>query len=528
MRKFLVKIGLVLIAAAGLFIWFQGDASVLAGAHPLGMDDSSGWLAANSHNPVVMDTLEAANTGVLRIEIPWSMVEKSPGAFSWQFESENGTVNLVQLFSRLQRRGIEPVAVLSGGPIYLSHLYPQQPIYREQLLESLERFAGAAADQFGSDVRYWQIGTAINDAEAWGMVQFPLADAPLAEPDPVLYSEMLQRAYHAIKQKDSSATILLGDLVFSAHCANHPNEFLQIIAEQDAWYAFDVVNLSVPQMASAPESAAVDSCGVIPQQLSGIPAADSIQATVELINEIGLKPLWIHDLHFSASFLESEAAARGTIPEVAASDMLARASGLLRAYGGVARVFWRFDPLGNTPGLLALQTYANLSRTLTGRYDGSGLPESRDAFALRFRGNGKVSMLAWYAQGRDDASAITISRLEGYEVTAFSADSDSLKTRDGIALPVDDGGNVALMVSERPVLISGRPSDIKQTITQTFEDSVAQARAGMKAKANNWMQAQKAKAAVKVSDWVEEQQASLLNSLRISLEAWLRKSLGLV
>jgi len=528
MRKLLIKIGLILAAAAGLFIWFRSDASVLAGAHPLGMDDSSGWLAANSHNPAVMNTLEAANTGMLRIEIPWDMVEKSPGAFTWQFESDNGTVNLMQLFSRLRRRGIEPVAVLSGGPIYLSHLYPQQPVYREQLLESLERFAGAAAQQFGSDVRYWQIGTNINDAEAWGMVQFPLADTPLAEPDAVLYSEMLQRAYHAIKQQDSSATILMGDLVFPAECANHPNSFLQTIADQGAWYAFDIVNLSIPQMASAPESAVVDSCGIMPQQLSGIPAADSIQAAAELISETGEKPLWIHNLHFSASFLESEASTRGTIPEAVSSDMLARASALMRAYGGVERIFWRFDPLDNTPGLLALQTYANLSQTLTGRFDGSGLPPSQEAFALRFRGNGKVSMLAWYAQGGDDASAMMINSMEGYEVTAFSADSDSLRIRDGFTLPVDDGGNIALMVSERPVLITGHSTDFKQTITQTFEDSAAQAKQGMKAKVNNWMQTQKAGAAARVSDWVQEQQASLLSSLRASLEAWLRKSLGLV
>jgi len=528
MQKLFIKFGLLLTAAAGLFTWFHGDASVLAGAQPLGMDDSSGWLAANSHNPVVMDTLEAANTGVLRVEIPWDKVEKSPGAFTWQFESEHGTVNLVQLFNRLQRHGIEPVVVLSGGPLYLSHLYPQQPVFREQLLESLDRFASAAADQFGSNVRYWQIGITINDAEAWGKVQFPVADAPLAEPDAALYSEMLQRAYHAIKHKDSSAMILLGDLVFSAHCANHPNQFLQTISDQGAWYAFDVVNINLTQMDSAPESAVVDSCGILPGELSGIPAADSIQAVVEMIGKTGDKRLWIHDLHFSASFLESEAVARGTIPEVAASDMLARASALLRAYGGVERVFWRFNPLDNTPGLLALQTYANLTDTLAGRFDGSGLPESRDAFALRFRGGGKVGMLAWYAHGGEDANAMMINRLEGYEVTAFSADSDSLKTKDGIALPVDDGGNVALLVSERPVLISGRPSDIKQTITQTFEDSTSQAKAGVKAKANSWMQAQKAKTAQKVSDWVEEKQASLLNSLRTSLEAWLRKSLGLV
>ena len=93
---------------------------------------------------------------------------------------------------------------------------------------------------------------------------------------------------------------------------------------------------------------------------------------------------------------------------------------------------------------------------------------------------------------------------------------------------MDDGGNIALMVSERPVLISGRPADLKQTITQTVEDGAAQASAGAQAKLNQWLQAQKAKAAASVSGWVAEQQASLLDSLRTSLGEWLRKSLGLV
>jgi len=528
MRKLLIKAGLILTAAAGLFLWFRNDASVIAGAHPLGMNDSSGWIAANSHNPDVMDTLEAANTGVLRVKIPWEMVEKSPGAFSWQYESEYGNVDLSQLFSRLQRHGIEPIAVLSGGPVYLSHLYPQQPVYRDQLLESMARFAGAAAEQFGGDVQYWQIGDSINDPSSWGKVQFPLADAPIAAPDPILYSEMLQTAYHAIKNEDSGSAILTGDLVFPAECINHPALYLQAISDAGGWYAADVINLRLPEIADIPELAVVDSCGILPMQVSGIPSADSIRAISELISEIGEKPLWVHDIYLSAPFLESEATARGTIPEAVQSDLLARTSALLRAYSGTERVFWRLDPLANTPGLLALQTYANISETLTGRYDGSGPPESRNAFALRFRGGGKVSMLAWYAQGGQEASAMMINGLEGYEMTAFSADTDSLKARNGIKLPVDEGGNIALMVSERPVLISGQPSDIKQAITQTVEDSTAQASAGIKSKLNNWLQAQKARAAAKVGDWVEEQQVSLLNSLRTSLEEWLRKSLGLI
>lgn len=120
-----------------------------------------------------------------------------------------------------------------------------------------------------------------------------------------------------------------------------------------------------------------------------------------------------------------------------------------------------------------------------------------------------------------------IDGVNGYRLQAFSADSDSLKSKSGIDLPVDDGGNIALMVSERPVLISGRPSDIKTTVIQVVEDSTAQVSAGLQVKFNSWMRTQKVKATAKLGDWAAEQQASLLSALRTSLEEWLRKSLGL-
>jgi hypothetical protein len=122
---------------------------------------------------------------------------------------------------------------------------------------------------------------------------------------------------------------------------------------------------------------------------------------------------------------------------------------------------------------------------------------------------------------------MVIDGVDGYDLHAFSADSSSLKNKDGFYLPVDAGGSSALLVSERPVLISGYPSNIKQTVTQTVEDSAVQASAGMQAKLQNWLQAQKSQAAASVGDWMAKQQASLLESLRSNFEQWLRKSLGL-
>ncbi len=135
--------------------------------------------------------------------------------------------------------------------------------------------------------------------------------------------------------------------------------------------------------------------------------------------------------------------------------------------------------------------------------------------------------MTWYAQGGEEALPLVIDGVDGYDLHAFSADSASLQNKHGFELPIDAGGSTALLVSERPVLISGHPSDIKQSVTQTVEDSAAQASAGMKAKLQNLLQAQKARAAASVGEWVAEQQASLLDSLRSSFQQWLQKSLGL-
>jgi hypothetical protein len=527
MRKFILKTTAILLAAAALFVWFRTDASVLADASALGMDDSSGWIAVNSQNPEVMDTLEAAQVSMLQIALPWDTVELSPGAYVWAVSQNDGYTDFNLLFNRLVKHGVKPVVVLSGGPVYLSHLYPQQPVYRDQLLANWENYVRAAVQQFGNNVDHWQIGGVINNPAQWGMVTFPGAESPSAPPDPNLYGEMLEIAYSVIKSAQASDMVMLGELEFTSDCAFHPINYLQVLNDLDLWYAFDAISLSLPELDTAPENAAVDSCGIMPIQLSGIPGADSLRAAVDFAELAGDKPLWVHGLRFSNDMLTAEAAARGTLPEVTASDYLARASGLYLSFGKADRIFWSFDPLSNTPGLIAMQTYANLSHTLGGRYEGSSLPSGTDAFALRFRGGGKLSLLAWYAKSGEEALPMVIGGVDGYDLHAFSADSASLKHKDGVELPVDAGGSTALLVSERPVLISGHPSDIKQSVTQTAEDSAAQASAGLQAKLQNWLQAQKAKAATSVGDWAAEQQASLLDSLRSSFEQWLRKSLGL-
>ena len=527
MRKFLFKTLLLLTAVSALFIWLRSDDTVLAGSTALGMDDSSGWLTANSQVSKAFDVLETIQVSMLRVELPWNEVELSPGVFVWSYQNDNGYMDYEQLFKRLERRNIRPVVVLSGGPVYLSHLYPQQQVSRESLLESWRSYVAAAVQQFGDQVDYWQIGAALNDPETWGQVLFPDASNPEAEPDAELYAELLEIAYSVIKSKAGGDTVILGDLELGGDCAYHPLLYLQALNELDAWYAFDVVSLALPALENSPDTAVVDTCGYAPLQSSGSPLADSILAVHDFIDEIGAKKLWANELSLSSDLTAAKAAERVTLPEVVESDYLARASGLLLAYADVDKVFWSYQPQSSVPSAIALQSFANLSRTLSANAGGGGLAGSQDFETLRFKNAGKLSVLTWRVQGGDEAQVQVIPDMDGYKLYAYSVDAESLKAGKGIRMDADAGGNIALMVSERPVLISGRPQDLKKSLSSFVADNAEQAGQGLKAKATSWFQAQKAKAADKVGLWVEEKQASLLDILRVSFQQWLRKSLGL-
>jgi len=526
MKKLLIKTLLLLLAAAALLTWLRADAVVLSGGGMLGLEDSSGWLAANSQNPRVMDILEALEAGMLRVHLDWSATEPAADAYAWSFQSPEGLKDYDQLLSALERRGVRPVLVLEGGPSYGNHLYPQQPVPRDQLLARWEAFVHAAVARFGKKVHYWQIGTRINDAEAWGRVLFPSAPSPSAPPDPLLYGEMLARAYSIIKAAHPSDTVILGGLALGGDCTFHPLTYLQTLDELDVWYAFDVISLDLPALDGAPEIVAPDACGRMPQVQTSMPLTDSVKAVSEFVQSVGQKPIWVGGLTFSSETLSGLAEQHGTLPQVIESDYLARASTLLLAYGGADKVFWRFAPQKSLPGAIALQSYANLSRVL----GAVNLNKTESHFAgqreeVRFRSGGKLALVTWTLEG--SAAPTALADLGGYRVHAYSTDAPGLKNKYGVELPVDAGGGAALMVGERPVLIIAQPKDLKSSAGMFLQDFTDQAMQGLRIKAASWAQAQKARAADKVGAWMEEQQKSLLDTLRESFSQWLRRSLGL-
>lgn len=528
MHKFLIKTLVLLMAAGGSFFWLRSDASVLAGAAAFGLDDVSSFLAANSQDPAVFNLLESAQAGYVRVELPFAEVSPASGTYVWAYQGDNGYKDFNQLFEMLGRRGIRPVVVLSGGPAFANHLYPQQPVFREELLDAWTNYLRAAVQQFSSRVDYWQVGGLINDPQDWGTVVFPDSEAPISAPDPELYADMLRIAYSVIKSAQGTDTVLLGGLAFSGDCAFHPLAYLQALSDLDAWYAFDAISLELPALDSPPETVQVNACGYLPVQTTGIPLVDAVRSVVDYSQNRAAKPLWVHGLSISPYLLTAKAEERGALPEVMESDYLTRTAAILLAEGGADRIFWRYDPVSGIPGVIALQSFANLSQSLSGSFDSSGVSLADGSLqAMRFRGSGKLTTIVWRPSSGNEFSATVIPGFEGYDPYAWSVDAGSLKHRDGIELSVDNGGSVALMLGERPVIISGKPADFKGSIILFLKDSAVQAGKGLEGKVAAVFQAQKTKAAEKVTAWVEEQQQSLMDTLKASFNQWLRKSLGL-
>ena len=527
MRKFLFKILCLAAAITAALFWFESDGGILADTSPLGMDDSSGWLTGHSQDSKSFDVLETIHSGMLRVEMPWNKVEPSAGAFVWSFQSDTGYVDYKAIFSRLEKRGIQPVVILDGGPVYLSSLYPQQPASTESLLENWQNYVSAAVQQFGSQVDYWQIGGVINDPSYWGSLLYPLDEGAQAEADLELYVKMLKSAYTIIKSSSAGDTVILGELALNGDCAQHPLFYLQNINEKEAWYDFDTVAIRLPALDDAPDNTAVDACGFNSLQPSGVALTDPVKAIGEFMGEIDPKPVWVTNLSLSQDLVAARAAERMTLPEVVESDYLARASGLLLAYGGVDKIFWHYAPQDGQPAVIALQSFANLSQTLSTNASHDNASTSADFKVLRFRKNGRLAILTWRAKGGDEAQALVIPDVAGYKLKAYTSDTDSLKASKGVKMNVDAGGSTALMVSERPILISGRLSNLKESLSAMLSENSEQAGRELQNRLTGWVQVQKNKAADQVGNWVAKQQASLLDILRSSFQQWIRQSLGL-
>ena len=145
-----------------------------------------------------LDLMASTGAQWLRASITWGSIELSPGTYDW-----TGTDRVVQ---GALDRGLSVLAVISSAPGWdrkpgcvTDECAPKDPgPYAAFVRVAVQRYAPLG-------VHAWEIWNEPNQAAFWG-----------PRPDPVAYTDLLERASSAIHEVDQGATVLNGGLAPAA------------------------------------------------------------------------------------------------------------------------------------------------------------------------------------------------------------------------------------------------------------------------------------------------------------------------
>ena len=452
-----------------------------------------------------------------RLAVPWDQVEPAAGLFRWEVASDGSIRNVDQWVDQASSAGSEVMLVLQGGPVYLPQT-ADQPIAPPALLASWQTYVEAAVNRYGDRVHTWQIGNQINNRAAWGAVLYPLHPTPLAEPDPILYAQMLQSAARIIRAHNPADRVVLGSLnsSSSADCAASPFVFLSQLYSAGAWNSFDAVAYEPDWGAAAPET--LLERGPQHDEATGICLVDTtarynlsgeMNALTALVNQLGAKPVWVTRLGWNADRLTDMAAARAATPDRMQGDLLVRAAVPLLAESGAARVFWDAAP----PGPAAQQTRANLTALLTGArplgtFQRPPTPET-GIYEYRFRKDGQLILMVWRGPQGTTQGPVEISGLNLDSLRGYAADTPDFSSQNGLELTVNEG-RLIFNLGSQPVIFIGRSEGRLAAAWQTASDDL-----------NGWLQNQTRSARAQFWGQVQTGKQSALDWLKVQLRDWL-------
>lgn len=126
----------------------------------------------------------------------WEQIEPEQGVFEWS--SYDPIVEAVAEHPQL-----ELIAVLDGSPAWArSRTSPEHPFSPPASVATFGDFAAAFADRYQDQIDYYQIWDEPNLRSHWGNT----------DPEPAIYTAMLQTSYTAIHTSDPSATVIAAAL----------------------------------------------------------------------------------------------------------------------------------------------------------------------------------------------------------------------------------------------------------------------------------------------------------------------------
>ncbi len=535
MKKFFSLLLVIALVAAVFYVFLNKGSNSLSSPSPIGLDMSNYLLNGAQDSEQFMDTAAALGVSTLKIAIPWQEVEQSAGLFTWSINPQGTQIDLSDLINKLDQQGYAITIILEGFPAYLQYENLSEENIASVYLESWERYVKATVVQFGDAVNAWQIGDFVN-------LPFELQDQPIAAAvlaSPSTYAERLVLASNAIKKVASSDLVILGGISSdTGNCINQPSAFLSSINTLKVWDAFDVIGIDLNTYSIAPEGKYMYqtydtvSGTCLTSAEGGFNLADIIALANAAGSQYGEKPIWITGLEWQEEDLSTIAAERGTLPDVVRADFLSRASIMLLGKNHVEKIFWQYPDTNSTAntsfGVFSQQVFKNLSASLQGFRSAADISDILNGYyQYRLTTSGTVDIFVWRGYGGDEFLPFTLKNVGGYQLEAFSLDADSIKNGRGMALTVNESGETAFMLSERPVLVKAIPTDLKERLSLYMQGLFTSAGQSLKSSAEDIVESQKEKASQKAEDWVNEQKESLFTMLKESFMEWLDNALNL-
>lgn len=423
----------------------------------------------------------------VREQMPWSEIEPKAGEFRFSYSVNSLNRDFDRLVEDVDAQGLKLLVVLDGGPLYLAHAAPDQPVDEDLLLEAWKRYVEILADRYGQQVDGWEIGSSVNTAAGWGRFMFPSGGNAL--PDPALFDKLLRIAERAFHDANPAARIILGGLELSSSngCPLPPAYFLNQLAALGAWHSFDVVSLNASRAPLPLES------GVLPATdcTTALTFEGDTAAIQALFEKEGDKPVWVTSFSWSQGRLQSLADAYGCSTDGLQTEQVLRSVISAISQPGVSMVFAasQADPVGKSGYALTPLTLTALSQ-LMAELNGA-LPLGRvenGVFEYRFRTGANQSVYAWVDGCGNLVFPFISSGWTDWKLTVYD------QAGNGMPVSVDEDGNAVATVGSYPSLMQASPASFMSRLSLSLEDTL-----------NGW----KESALRSLGGWADEQRVVL-------------------
>ncbi|NJP04599.1 MAG: hypothetical protein HC837_02680 [Chloroflexaceae bacterium] len=260
--------------------------------------------------------ISQSGAGWVREDFHWFSIEPLPGVNHWEYYDR-----MVDLHTA---NGLNIIGVLGHPPGWATREQTANPwdlSFYEPDLDRFARYASQVVERYRYRVTHWEIWNEPDNPNFWKPA-----------PDPVAYARLLRTVSSAIRAVAPEVRILHGGI------NPFDIQFLLRVAENDAWWAFDILNIHPYVDPALPEDN-----GEI-----GVSAFANLQIVTSWA---GGKPVWVTEFGWSARPNERDPA--GHTDEEEQANYLVRGAVLLRA-AGAERVIWYSmkDEIQNGYGML--------------------------------------------------------------------------------------------------------------------------------------------------------------------------------